>query len=50
MAPPYTLLLCLPAVLVVVACVSGLAFLWPAATRPADHPTVSRRRSRRSPA
>jgi hypothetical protein len=50
MEPLYTLLLCLPAALVLIACVCGLAVLWSPATQPADHLTVGRRRGRRSAA
>jgi hypothetical protein len=50
MEPFYTLLLCLPAVLVLIACGCGVAVLWSPATRPDDHPTVGRRRSGRSAA
>jgi hypothetical protein len=50
MAPLYTLLLCLPAALVLVACVCGLAALWSPAAQPTDRPTVGRQRGRRSAA
>lgn len=45
MKPLYTLLLCLPAALALIACGCGVAALWPHAARPAAHPTVSRRYS-----
>jgi hypothetical protein len=48
MEPFYTLLICLPAALVLIVCGCGVAVLWPPATRPADHPTVGRQRGRRS--
>jgi hypothetical protein len=40
----YTLLLCLPAALVLIACGCGVAVLWPVTPRPADHPTAAKRR------
>jgi hypothetical protein len=43
MEPLYTLLLCLPAALALIACACGIAVVWPPATRPANHPTVGRR-------
>jgi hypothetical protein len=45
-----TLLLCLPAALVLLACACGLAVLGPCAARPAAHPTPTgdRRRGRSS--
>jgi hypothetical protein len=48
MAPLYTLLLCLPAALVLIACVCGLAALWAPTPRPTIHQTVSRQRGRRN--
>ena len=45
MKPLYTLLLCLPAALALIACGGGVAVLWPPAARPAAHLTVSRRRT-----
>jgi len=48
MAPLYTLLLCLPAVLVLIACVCGLAALWSPTARPTNHQTVGRQRGGRS--
>jgi hypothetical protein len=45
-----TLVLCLPAALVLIACGCGVAVLWPPATRPAEHPMVGRRRGRGSSA
>src|SRR5262245_19432979 len=47
MRPLYTLLLCLPAALALIACGCGVAVLWPSAARSADHPTVGRRHSKR---
>ena len=47
MKPLYTLLLCLPAALALIACGCGVALLWPSAARPADHPTGGRRHSER---
>jgi hypothetical protein len=47
MTPLYTLLLCLPAALVLIACICGLAALWAPTTRSTNHPTVGRRRGRR---
>ena len=44
MAPLYTLLLCLPAALVLIACVGGLAALWAPTPRPTIHQTVGRQR------
>jgi hypothetical protein len=48
MKPLYTLVLCLPAALALIACGCGVAVLWSPAARPADHSTVGRRQSRRS--
>lgn len=48
MEPFYTLLICLPAALVLIVCVCGVAVLWPPAARSADPPTVGRRRGGRS--
>ena len=48
MAPLYTLLLCLPAVLMLIACVCGLAALWSPTTQPTHHQTVGRPRGGRS--
>jgi hypothetical protein len=50
MEPFYTLLICLPAALVWIACACGVAVLSPPATRPADPPAAGRRRSGRSSA
>ena len=50
MEPFYTLLICLPAALVLIACACGVAVLSPPGTRPADPPTVGRRRGGRSSA
>jgi hypothetical protein len=50
MKPLYTLLLCLPAALVLIACGCGLAALWSPKARPTDHPTVDGQRGRRSAA
>jgi hypothetical protein len=50
MEPFYTLLTCLPAVLVLIACACGVAVLSPRGTRPAEAPTVGRRRGGRSSA
>ena len=47
MKPLYTLILCLPAALVFIACGCGVAVLLPPTARPAEHPTVDRRRGRR---
>ncbi len=43
MTPGYTLLLCLPAALVLLACACGLAVLGPCAARPTAHSTPHRR-------
>jgi hypothetical protein len=43
MTPIATLLLCLPAALVVIVCMCGVAVLWPSTARPAEAPTGSRR-------
>ena len=48
MQPFYTLLLCLPAALVLIACGCGVAVLWPPEARPADHPMVGRPRGGQS--
>ena len=50
MEPFYTLLICLPAALALIACGCGVAVLWPPATQSAEHPTVGRRRRGRSTA
>ena len=50
MEPFYTLLICLPAALALIACGCGVAILWPPATRPTDHPKVGRQCGRRSSA
>lgn len=50
MEPFYTLLICLPAALVLIACACGLAVLSSPGTRPADPPAVSRRRGGRNAA
>jgi hypothetical protein len=47
MEPLYTLLLCLPAALVLIACVCGLAVLWSPTARPTDHLTVGGQRGKR---
>src|SRR5215471_9084055 len=47
MEPLYTLLLCLPAALVLIACACGMAILWPPTTQLAAHKTVSRECGRR---
>jgi hypothetical protein len=47
MTPLYTLLLCLPAALALIACVFGLAGLSPPATRTVGHATGGRRRGGR---
>jgi len=46
MTPLHTLLMCLPAALVLIACVGGLASLSPPAALPADHPRVGRKCNR----
>ena len=50
MKPLYTLLLCLPAALALMACGCGVALLWPLKTQPAEHPMVDRRWGKRSAA
>ena len=50
MEPFYTLLICLPAALALIACGCGMAVLWPPAIRSAEHSTVGRRRGGRSTA
>jgi len=50
MEPLYTLLLCLPAALGVIACGCGVAVLWPPAACPTTYKTVGRGRGGRSPA
>jgi hypothetical protein len=50
MEPFYTLLICLPAALVLIACAGGVAALWPSGTHSADPPTVGRRCGGRSSA
>jgi hypothetical protein len=47
MEPFYTLLICLPAALALIACGCGMAVLWPPATRSDDHSAVGRRYGRR---
>jgi hypothetical protein len=47
MNPLYTLLLCFPAALALIACGCGAAVLWPSAAQPADHRIVGRRRLQR---
>jgi hypothetical protein len=47
MEPLSTLLLCLPAVLVLLACAGGLAALGAPTAQPPEHPTVGRQRGRR---
>jgi hypothetical protein len=49
MDPLVTLLLCLPAALVLIACVCGVAVLGPLAVRPTHCPAVRRRRGGTSP-
>jgi hypothetical protein len=44
MVPLYTLLLCLPAALVLIVCVGGLAALWAPTVRPIQPQTVGRQR------
>jgi hypothetical protein len=46
MEPLYTLLLCLPAALVLIACGCGLAALGFPTARPPEHPPVGRQRGR----
>lgn len=48
MEPFSTLLLCLPAALVLVVCGCGVAALWPPVTRPTAPPPVGRRRAGRN--
>jgi hypothetical protein len=36
MAPLYTLLICLPAALALIACAGGMALLWTPAAQPTD--------------
>jgi hypothetical protein len=43
MTPVVTLLLCVPAALVLIACGCGVAVLWPSTARPAESPTGRRR-------
>jgi hypothetical protein len=50
MEPVYMLLICLPAALALIVCGCGVAVLWSPAARPANHPTVGRRRGGRSAA
>jgi len=50
MTPMVTLLICSPAALVFIVCVSGVAVLWPPAVRPAAQSTGGRRRDGRSAA
>jgi hypothetical protein len=50
MEPFYTLLICLPAALALIACACGLAVLWSPAAQSADPSTADRRRGRRSAA
>jgi hypothetical protein len=47
MMPMVTLLLCLPAALLFIVCVCGIAVLRPPATRLADHVTAGRQRGGR---
>jgi hypothetical protein len=48
MQPLYTLLLCLPSALALIACAYGLAVLRPPVAWPAEHPTDGRRRGKKS--
>jgi hypothetical protein len=48
MEPFYTLLICLPAALVLIVCACGVAALWPSGTQPTDPPAVGRWRGGRS--
>jgi hypothetical protein len=51
MEPFYTLLICLPTALALIACGCGVAVLWSPTAQPTGHPTVGRRcggRARRS--
>jgi len=50
MTPMATLLICIPAALLFIVCVCGVAVLWPTESRCADHPMVGRWRGRRSSA
>jgi hypothetical protein len=50
MTPLSTLLCCLPAALILIACAGGVAFLWRPATPAAQHPPGGRRRGSRRPA
>jgi hypothetical protein len=50
MDPVYTLILCLPAAMVFIACGCGVAVLWPPVARPADPLTIGKRRGRRNSA
>jgi len=50
MEPLYTLLICLPAALALIACACGMAVLWSPAAQPTEHPTGGRRRGGRSAA
>ena len=47
MEPLYTLLLCLPAALLLIACICGLAALWSQTVQPTENSTVGRPRDRR---
>jgi len=49
MAPLYTLLLCLPAALVLIACGGGLAALWSPTARPTTHQTASKQQAGATP-
>jgi hypothetical protein len=48
MEPLYTLILCLPAALVLIVCGGGVAVLWPPTAQPDEHPAVSRRQRGRA--
>ena len=48
MEPFYTLLICLPAALVLIACACGVAVLSSPVTKPAEPPTGGRGRGGRS--
>ena len=48
MTPLYTLFLCLPAALALIACAGGLAALWPSPARSPEHLTWGKPRGRSS--
>jgi hypothetical protein len=50
MTPMTILFLCLPAALLFVVCVCGVAVLWPTAAQSNDHPRSSRQHGGRSAA